>query len=129
MKKYLKDMTAEEIIDYLKQGEIVHTEKDDNYFKMVDGFVCCFRDCELSIINSSVNVNYGFYFDFPDKLELEIGKLYKTKDGDKAFIFNKVGDMFKGVFADYETVFDYNRDGTSEWLSTKDIIGEWKDEF
>lgn len=46
MKTYLKDLTPEEIIQRLKNGEILHPVNPDFYIKMIDGVLCkYFNDC------------------------------------------------------------------------------------
>lgn len=87
MKTYLKNLTTEEIIKRLKNGEVVKVENDKNYYKMTDGIICCYCSDGDVIVDSSIFKNQGNkYFETEEPFKIKETGLYKTRDGKRAFV-------------------------------------------
>lgn len=138
MKTYLKDLTTEEIIKRLKNGEILHPVNPDFYIKMIDGVLCEFYNNELHFINMQVgsvyrpdsNEGYDFYFETEEYLTFEEGKFYKTREGKKAYISRITTTYIYGIITGKTSMDTWNLDGM-HWINKdphkNDLISEWED--
>lgn len=148
MKQYIKDMTPEEIIQRLKNGEILHPLNPDGYYKMIDGVLCEFYKNELQFINTQIgsvyrpdlNEGFDYYFETKEPFKITESGFYKTKDRSKVYIsWIKTYDMdgynlpeedyiCYGIFEGGDNVFTRNVFGKSNSSSDKlDIISKWED--
>ena len=134
MKKvYLKDLQLDEVIRRLKSGEILKNEQSKSQIKYIDGVLC--RICENGTIEYNTNFwtcNIAHYFEEPEELKLEVGKPYKTKSGEKAFItdFNKYTRKYRGVIVGInEEFFSWQVQGILDGTDhAYDIVAEWGDD-
>lgn len=82
MKKYLK--TPEEVISALKEGKTVHS--DCGEYKMIDGLIV-FESGGLCTLNAGLMLNEKPFVKEAEPFKIEVGKFYKTRDGNKARCF------------------------------------------
>jgi len=138
MKTYLKNLTPEEIIKRLKNGEILHPVNPDFYIKMIDGVLCEFYNNELKFINVQVgsvyrpdsNEGYDFYFETEEPLTFEQGKFYKTRDGKKAYISRITTTYIYGIITEKTSSETWELDGThwnKELPHKNDLISKWEE--
>ena len=140
MKTYLKDLTPEEIIKRLKNGEILHPVNPDFYIKMIDGVLCEFYNNELKFINVQVgsvyrpdsNEGYDFYFETEEPFEIKEAGLYKTRDGRKVFVSCIIDGDFpvvRGIIQGEEKTTSWYLSGEYEqcFKNDEDIISKWED--
>ena len=138
MKTYLKDLTPEEIIKRLKNGEILHPVNPDFYIKMIDGVLCEFYNNELKFINVQVgsvyrpdsNEGYNFYFETEEPLTFEEGKFYKTRDGKKAYISKITTTRFYGIITGKTSLETWSLKGTHWYHKSphkNDLISKWEE--
>ena len=130
MKTYLKDLTLEEIIKRLKNGEVVKINNSKNYYKMIDGFLCYIGEFG-SIINDSIIINEGYeYFETEEPLIFEQGKFYKTREGKKAYISKITATYIYGIVTEKTSSETWKLDGThwnKENPHKNDLISKWED--
>lgn len=89
---YLNDMKLEEAFERLIQGDELYYDNDINerlVYKLVKGVLCTFdEDGLLREINGSLYSPDLMYFeDVDNKLQLELGKRYRTRSGDRVVCF------------------------------------------
>ena len=132
MKTYIKDLTPEEIIKRLKNGEIIKFDCDNTFhIKMIDGIICRIYE-NYFIINGGFD-NDGFYFETEEPLTFEQGKFYKTRDGKKAFVSFIAGDGRKypvsGIICGEALTSAWETNGRiiTDNQSDQDIISKWED--
>lgn len=98
MKKYLS--TPEEVIKALKERKDVRSSTNCCY-KMIDGVICvCGRSgwCIGTHINDAENP----YIEEVEPLKIEVGKFYKTKNNQKAYVYLNYGNgLFRAVCEGY----------------------------
>lgn len=134
MKKvYLKDLKPDEVIRRLKAGEVVKDEKSKEIIKMIEGilsFISPLGNIRLNIILNPLCPDY--YFEEPEKLKIEVGKCYKTRDGRKAFICynDEKEDYFWGSIQADIGGTRWKENGL--WIRSEendiDLISEWSDD-
>lgn len=134
MRKYLN--TAEDVIKALRDGKEVKLEDGgEGRISIIDNFV-------VKNTNNGYHINYTInqrdkpYIEEEDKLKLEVGKCYKTRDGSKAHCFfaDKCLSFFRFTIDGLMDVVETNKDGEQiipgrfdgEMLST-DIVGYWEE--
>lgn len=141
MKTYLKDLTIEEIIKRLKNGEVIKIEYNKGYYKMIDGIICRFyEDGDVGVGDMFYKKPKDAYFETEEPFEIKETGFYKTRDGSKVYIswikyYNDNGmcsssDEFVcyGIFENGDNVFTWNIFGKSNSNSDKlDIISKWED--
>ena len=128
-KTYFKDLSDEQIIENLKNEMVVKSDEDNYEYKLVDGTLCEFDEGKLTFYNAGLNLNYiDYYFEEPEVLELEVGELYKTRDGRKAFVGKMRGDV--GVlegFVENDDTHSWNKDGRSYFFNKDlDLVEKWE---
>lgn len=136
MKKYLKDLTPEEVIRRLKAGEMVKDDRCDVVVKMIDDIISSvFSDGSIRLNVTLDLFDDDSYFETPDELKLEVGKCYKTRDGRKAFVcFFMYGvNRYKGVIVGEsfcKSGYEWDEKGLlrNYMLSEVDLISEWSDD-
>lgn len=138
MKTYLKDLTPEEIVQRLKNGEILHPVNPNYHYKMIDGVLCEFFNNKLHFINVQVGSVYkpdsyeghDYYFETEEPLTFEEGKLYKTREGKKAYISRITTTRFYGIITGKTSLDTWNLEGM-HWYDKSphknDLISKWED--
>ena len=134
MKKvYLKDLQPDEVIRRLRAGEVVKDEKIKEIIKMIEGilsFVSPFGNIRLNIILNPLCPDY--YFEEPEKLKLEVGKCYRTRDGRKAFVssYSSSSKYFRGAVIDFLNLSVWTEKGLYLYATESglDLVSEWSDE-
>lgn len=130
MKTYLKDLTLEEIIKRLKNGEVVHSDGSWTY-KMIDGIICAFWSKE-SYIGAMIDldVESESYFETEEPLTFEQGKFYKTRDGKKAYISSITTTYIYGIITGKTSMDTWHLNGM-HWNNKEshknDLISKWED--
>ena len=131
MKTYLKDLTLEEIIKRLKNGEIVKVENSKEYFKMIDGVVCRFFDYgNIGISSVLFTEPDDVYFETEEPFEIKEAGLYKTRDGRKVFVSKIYDDYILGLVDGDKELMSWNLNGfvfNDEREDNQNIIGKWED--
>ena len=79
MKTYLKDLTPEEIIKRLKNGEVVKIIDRESYYKMIDGVLCYFGEYSSYISDSIDFKKNNVYFYCKETGVMVKSKLSKPK--------------------------------------------------
>ena len=131
MKTYLKDLTPEEIIKRLKNGEVVKIEHSGSYIKMIDGITVRFYPLHKPYINATINLDdKDFYFETEEPLTFEEGKFYKTREGKKAYISRITTTYFYGIITGKTSLDTWNLKGM-HWYDKSphknDLISKWED--
>jgi len=117
--------TIQEVIKSLKEGNIVEDSEGFKY-KLIEGFL-------VGIMNNGYALDpmmtfdgtKSYFIDIPDPLKYEVGRLYKTTDNDKSFLYKIVeGANYPYYFASPSGCFTANKHGES-YHSDKKIIGYW----
>lgn len=135
MKTYLKNLTPEEIIKRLKNGEIIKSEEDDEIIiKYYDGVIYSsnkrFGDYQINVSFMNTGAD-EFYFDTEDSsLTFEEGKFYKTREGKKAYISRITKTRFYGIITGKTSLDTWNHKGM-HWYDKSphknDLISKWED--
>ena len=137
MKTYLKDLTPEEIIKRMKNGEVIKIKDCEDYLKMIDGVLCRFY--------SSGDVGFGaviyrdpndVYFETEEPFKIEDIGFYKTRNKRKVFISSILGKNFIGIVTGETNAFKWTdkgeilttgKDKNFETIdSNLDIISKWE---
>lgn len=139
MKKYTKDMTAEEVMRRLKSGEIVRSLESDTVYRISNGLLCRYGgNCECIGIGVRLNPWCDqYYFDCPDEFKITKTGLYRTRDGRKVFVSYIVKDdedcdfPVEGVIEGSSEVHNWRTsglwDGYVDKITDNDIVGEWNE--
>lgn len=88
-KTYLNTLKYDEIIKRLKNGEIIHSDSEETFIKMVDGIcVKIFINDGACNINPYIVSNSEYRYYFEDKEPFAIIKTgkYRTRDGRIAYV-------------------------------------------
>lgn len=127
MKKYLK--TPEEVIKVLKEGKTVYS--DCGEYRMIDGLIVFKSKIEnLYTINENLLLQENLYIEEPEPFKIEVGKFYKTRDGNKARCFvvtpKEASFTVDGMHGTIETYPEglVSIDGSKDPC---DIIGQWEE--
>ncbi len=138
MKTYIKNLTPEEIIKRLKNGEILYPVNPDYHIKMIDGVICEFYNNELQFINTQIgsvyrpdsNEGFDYYFETEESLTFEEGKFYKTREGKKAYISRITTTYIYGIITGKTSLDTWNLKGM-HWYDKSphknDLISKWED--
>ena len=133
MKKYLK--TPEEVIDTLVAGKVLCDE--DSQWKLYKGFIMR-KDNGFDnwVVNDYILSDYaGLYVDEPKPIEIEVGKFYKTRNGEKIIILadncDKKNYPYLVAEIGKEThPYRLNKNGRvyeKDKANAYDIVAPWKD--
>jgi len=104
MKRYLK--TPEEVINALQVGKKVETEGLE--YKFINGILVGISKTDKNwIIYPALYFSVTPYIDEPKPLKLEVGKFYRTRNGEKAVILavDENQSFFAAVIGKYNTFF------------------------
>lgn len=129
MKKvYLE--TPEAVIKALKDGKEIKDIGDFSY-KMIDGFIVSKNKDGCFWVGDSVSSIDNPYIEEKEPLKIEVGKFYKTRNGEKARCFFKYingGAVFAIDFCSDIFKTDAKGKCVSEFSlsSSLDIIGPWE---
>lgn len=129
MKKYLN--SPREIIKVLKEGKLIFEDGSDSVFKLVDGIIVHVYD-DYNDIGAQICLSNGarrrYYVQEGDPLTLEKGKLYKTRDGRKAFVSSTLVGAC-GSVENWDKILKWDDDGTClDGVKETDIVEEWREE-
>lgn len=130
MKTYLKDLTPEEIIKRLKNGEVPKSLLNRGIIKLVDGVMFMAKTDGSIIINPRLEITYDLYFETEEPLTFEEGKFYKTRDGKKAYISRITTTYIYGIITEKTSSETWELDGThwnKEHPHKNDLISKWED--
>ena len=133
MKTYLKDLTPEEIIKRLKNGEVIKIEHSGSYIKMIDDIMVKFYPLHKSCINIAIDLDLegsDFYFETEEPLTFEEGKFYKTREGKKAYISRITTTRFYGIITGKTSLDTWNLNGMhwcDKYPHKNDLISKWED--
>ena len=135
MKKvYLKDLQPDEVIRRLKAGEVAKHTKGNYKKKLIDGFICTIFNSGRFVVNDYLVNDESAYFEEPEKLKLEVGKCYRTRDGRKAFISSINNDSefpFRGIIIGFDSTAVWLENGKFNVYQSEndlDLISEWSDD-
>lgn len=137
MKTYLKDLTPEEIIKRLKNGEIIKSEEDDDIIiRYYDGVI---YSSSKRFGGYKINVSFvtdaacKYYFETEEPFEIKETGLYKTRDGRKVFV-SHIGDSDNTYNVSGIILNDYlSKNWTIKgrintgYKGHEDIISKWED--
>lgn len=128
--------TPQEIITALREGQIIKEDHGEAEYGMVDGIICRrARGHEWSVFNTAITfVGKHLYFE-DTRIELEVGKIYKTLHGRRVFIFAKKPTYYCGALENWANgIICYNVHGqvvapradgkTEEILAPEKIVKE-----
>lgn len=133
MREYLNNLPTKEIIERLLAGKIAKNDLGRTLYA-INGVLCSSIPNEKTVIGACVGVSdfENLYFEEPEKLKIEVGKCYKTRDGRKAFIsaIRNSNDVFFGcIQGDFDrTAWHSNGLFMMNETSDYDLISEWSDE-
>ena len=117
--------TPEQVIKALKEGkEIFLDEGGPGKVKLIDGF--CVKESPGQFnINYTINLRDKPFFYEQESIKIEVGKFYKTTNGQKArcFFTSVDGDAMFSIDG-YDAILNTN----SNEKHLFDIIGPWEDQ-
>jgi len=134
MKKYLN--SVEEVIKAIEENKKVYGLTDNILceYKLKDianQKVLCCKDInnEDVIINCSLVItnNGKYYTEESEPLKFEVNRAYKTREGDKAFIFRKTDTGFKVGSEDDTYEIDLSGKNITNDCRALDIVGYWEE--
>lgn len=131
MKTYLKDLTTEEIIKRLKNGEVAKTGNDEYYYKMIDGVICCYcSDGDDGIGTIIYKKSDNAYFETEEPFQIKETGFYKTREGKKAYISRITTTYIYGIITGKTSMNTWHLNGM-HWgngdIHKNDIISKWED--
>ena len=138
MKKYLN--SVEEVVKALEEGKkILDIANMDCYYKVIAGKYCY---CDLKFNTTVINISIVFednskryYTEEPEQLKFEVNRAYKTRSGEKVYLFE--------ITPEYNTrTFHFIGKNLNFWTNEKgkynlkdknekhlnDIVGYWEEE-
>lgn len=123
IKKYLCDLKAEEITERFNNGEFAY--KDDGIsFKLINGILCSFYCGNIMFVNDSINPPDSYFLE-PEKIKLEVGKMYKTRNGKRCLFFYCDNDgMYHGAVDGLPVSCTWEEDGCCLYMNdnSSDIV-------
>lgn len=142
MKVYLN--TAEEFIKALVEGKTMYedfcTTEKFRTIKFVNGICVSKYHNGLTVINEFFRIDEerNFYYEEKEPIKLEVGKFYKTRDGDKVCCFYKYKTNYEFNWAfikvneQPDRAIFKSRDNGRQWQSenayhSNDIVDYWED--
>lgn len=131
MKKvYLKELSIEEIIKRLNNGDVIK-DSDGIKFKMVNGFLIKSNFDESSTINAGLRVDFDKTFYFEDPEPITESGIYRLKNGKKVFIFYVKPHILFGAIDGTDYVSRWNPNGGAYMNDVLDkdheIVGKWEE--
>lgn len=96
-----------DIIKALREGHTLKRKGSDNQFFLCDGMLVCFNTANETLsINPVITPTIGLYYE-ETVVQIEVGKMYMTRSGDKVFILAKGANYFYGALENYPNCFVY----------------------
>lgn len=132
MKTYLKDLTPEEIIRRLKNGEVPKSPLSREIIKLVDGVLFMKKEDGSIIVNPRFEITSDLYFETEEPFEIKETGFYRTRVGAKVYV-NSIDENRKKViggvieWADKYYYWDRNGVYCSGREDAKDIISKWEE--
>lgn len=121
--------TPKEVIKALKDGKIIKSKYGHTY-KIVDGFVVDDNNLLNPIIDCS---DYSeLHIDEQEPIKIEIGKFYKTRNGEKVIcLYKDMEACYVHIINSHNRCYWVNEHG--KYTSVKrdtdvDIIGPWEED-
>ncbi len=135
MREYLNNLPTKEIIERLLAGKIAKNDLGRTLYA-INGVLCGSIPNEKTVIGACVGVSdfENLYFEEPEKLKIEVGKCYKTRDGRKAFISSINNDSefpFRGIIIGFDSTDKWLENGKFNVYQSEndlDLISEWSDD-
>lgn len=131
MKTYLKDLTLEEVIKRLKNGEVVKIDNIKSYYKMIDGVICRFyEDGDIGVGDMFYKAPRDIYFETEESFKITKIGYYKARNGKKVFVYDIDGDNIRFVAIGGKRYYTGHIDGSfwnNKTQKPYDIIGKWED--
>ena len=130
MKTYIKDLTPEEIIKRLKNGEVFKSRLRSDEIKLVDGVLFMKKEDGSVIINPRFEITSDLYFETEEPFEIKEAGFYKTRDGRKVFVSKIYDDCIIGLIDGEEELQNWNLNGfvfNDKREENQDIISKWED--
>lgn len=132
MRVYLKDLTIEEIIKRLKDGEIIVNELNGDECMMIDGVICSRLNNGSVLINDSISREDFRFFKTRERFMITETGLYKTRDGRKVYVssilhsatFKVIGLIEGDTETDSWTQYGSNLSDEEE-EHPEDIVAKW----
>lgn len=135
MKKkiYLNTLKDEEVVERLKNGEVIHMEGCNCKIKMMEGVIVTkFKDVTQFGMGFAVYSVNTFYFEEEEPFEITQPGFYKTRDGRKAYVYcinneslYPVKFVIENFTRNFEaTQFGFLTDGNCECF---DLVSKWDD--
>lgn len=133
---WIKDLPIQEVSRRLKGGENVYHDQDEGFIAIVDGLMMKWKNGEAVEINPTFRPqNPHLYFLDEELFQLEVGKEYETKSGNKAIITFDSGEMnypYRGTIIGFPHLCRWDADGKieikAECSAKFDIVEIWKEE-
>lgn len=131
MRKYLNGMTRDEVLDRLQSGGKIENGLGGS-IEYVKGVLCATTPNGYEIINYQLNLIDGinWYFELPLKtIDVKVGQLYRTREGEKAYVFNRNKEGDFSVAIEGGIVYNVLPTGyyTEEKESDEDLVSYWED--
>lgn len=78
----------DELLEAFKNGESVYDDTLQKFYRMIDGYICCFTQNSKSIVSfkTPVLLNNEIYVLREKKIIVEVGKTYLTDEGEKVVV-------------------------------------------
>ncbi len=130
MKTYLKNLTPEEIIKRLKNGETPKSRLRSDEIKLVDGVLFMKKEDGSVIINPRFEITSDLYFETEEPLTFEQGKFYKTREGKKAYISRITTTYIYGIITGKTSLDTWNLEGMHWYKESphkNDLISKWEE--
>lgn len=136
MKRKIKDFS--DFIECIKEGKNVTGNNGKWLYFFENGFICCKHKEGFCLYNTTVEDENLSQMEVEEEepLKIEVGKLYRTRNGKKAYCFfvDKYFRFCKFVIDGFENVIGTNKDG-EEIISGRfenerfpaDIVGYWEE--
>ncbi len=103
--KFVENLS--DIIKALREGHTLKRKGSDNQFFLCDGMLVCFNTANETLsINPVITPTIGLYYE-ETVVQMEVGKMYMTRSGDKVFILAKGANYFYGALENYPNCFVY----------------------
>lgn len=136
MKKYLN--SVEEVVKALNEGIKIYPtgyEEQGYFIQKVDGIVCGFNEGGQRLINVELTFSKDFFYtEEPEPLKFEVNRAYKTRNGEKVFLFKIKSDDMPFLFiGEHGSSFWSYQNGKcvrdiGEEENDNDIVGYWEEE-
>lgn len=132
MKRYLK--TPEEVIGALQTGKTLYDDvAKGSQWSLYKGVLIRKDNDGYFLVNTPICKGWNVYIEEPEPLKLEVGKFYKTRDGRKAWVVERIDteDIFTFRVATRKegAIYTVTKEGNrfSEGRSATDLVAPWEE--